>query len=139
MPENYNVNVLYDTLEELIRAGYDEFLCGMARGFDLLALDCLVALKQKYRIRLVACIPYRGNEEGFSARERTRYLNLLGWCDEKYYCFERYFEGCFLARDRYMVDRAELLLAYCTKKTGGAAYTVKYAEKKGITVKYVRL
>lgn len=135
LPEDFQVNVLYDTLEELVRAGYDTFLCGMARGFDLLALDCLITLKQKYRITLEACIPYRGHEDSFSAEERKRYLNLLEWCDKKHYIYNSYQSGCFLARDRMMVDRTDLLIAYCMRDAGGTAYTVKYAEKKGVEIR----
>ncbi|MDE6273741.1 MAG: DUF1273 domain-containing protein [Clostridiales bacterium] len=135
LPEDFQLNLLYDTLEELIREGYDTFLCGMARGFDLLALDCLIALKQKYRITLEACIPYRGHENSFFGEEKRRYLNLLERCDKRHYIYNGYANGCFLARDRMMVDRADLLFAYCMRATGGTAYTVRYAKKKGVEIR----
>lgn len=138
LPKDFNVNALYDTLEELIRSGYDVFLCGMARGFDLLSLECLAALKQKYRIRIEACIPYRGHGESFKNAERKRYTDLLSWCDEERVLYEYYCDGCFLARDRFMVDRADILFAYCIKDKGGAAYTVNYAQKKGVEITFFR-
>ena len=52
----FDENRLYDKLEELIRSGYDYFYCGMAQGFDLLALGCLCDLKRKYKIFVEACI-----------------------------------------------------------------------------------
>ncbi len=134
LPEDFDRNALYDALEERVRSGCDRFLCGMAMGFDLLALECLIALKQQYKIRLEACIPYAGQERGYPAAERRRYRELLSWCDEKNVLYPAYFRGCFLARDRYMVDRAEELFAYLTQRTGGAAYTVHYAEEKGVPV-----
>ena len=43
----------------------------------------------------------------------------------------RYFSGCYHARNRYMVDAADALLAVCRKGTsGGTQYTVKYAWQK---------
>ena len=66
LPDAFDKNALYDALEALIRRGCDRFLCGMARGFDLAALACLADLKQRYRITLVACVPYAGQERGFS-------------------------------------------------------------------------
>lgn len=135
LPEQFDRNALYDGLEELIREGYDRFLCGMAMGFDLLALECLISLKQRYKIELEACIPYAGQEKSFPASERKKYRELLAWCDEKRVLYPAYFQGCFLARDRYMVENADLVFAYCTQKSGGAAYTVSYAEEKGVAVR----
>ncbi len=137
LPPDFDRNALYDELEELIREGYDCFLCGMACGFDLTALDCLVELKQKYPIGLEACIPYEGQANGFPAEEKARYDRLLAFCDEKSVLYRGYDRGCFLGRDRYMVDKADLVLAYLTKNTGGTAYTVRYAKKKGVKVQFV--
>ena len=33
-----------------------------------------------------------------------------------------------------MVDSSAVCIAYCTRKTGGTAYTVRYALKKGLQV-----
>ena len=134
LPSDFNKNVLYDTLEELIQEGCDHFLCGMAAGFDLLALDCLVSLKQKYKFTIEACIPFEGQEKGFSFAEKWKYRTLIDWCDKKTVFFERYQNGCYLVRDRYMVDGADVVLAYCTRDTGGTAYTVRYAKEKNVPV-----
>ncbi len=134
IPPDFDQNLLYDRLEEIISAGCDTFLCGMAEGFDLLALECLADLKQKKRIYIEACIPYRGHEERLLQREKKRYGELLSWCDRKTVLFDGYVSGCFLARDRYMVDCADVVLAYLTQNKGGTAYTVGYARKKGVPV-----
>ncbi len=131
LPEAFDCNLLYDTLEELIGGGCSGFCCGMARGFDLKALDCLIELKQRYHVCVEACIPYDGQERSFPAAERKKYRDLLAWCDRKTVLYPAYFRGCFLARDRYMVDHSDLLLAYCVRESGGAAYTVKYARETG--------
>lgn len=134
LPESFDKNMLYDKLEELVESGCDSFLCGMARGFDLEALECLVRLKQKYRLYLEACIPFEGQEKGFPQKEKERYRALIQWCDRKTVLFEQYRNGCFLARDRYMVDCCDVLFAYCVRGEGGTAYTVKYARSKGTEV-----
>ena len=134
LPPDFNANAVYDMLETLIREGYDEFYCGMAEGFDLIALDCLVALKGRYHVRVVACIPFEGQEKAFAPMEKKKYRDLLAWCEQKIVLFPSYRNGCYLVRDRYMVDRADALLAYCTREKGGSAYTVKYANEKGIPV-----
>ena len=131
---DFREDVLYDALEELVKGGCHTFYCGMAQGFDLKALECLVRLKQKYRFMIMACIPYAGQENFYSAAEKQQYRELLQWCDVIVELLPEYRDGCFLARNRYMVDRADCVLAWCKRKTGGTVYTVSYAAKKGKTV-----
>ena len=130
LPPDFDKNKLYDKLEELIAGGCDTFFCGMAEGFDLLALQCLADLKQKYRFYIEACVPYEGQEGGYSPENKRLYRSLISWCDREVVFFTSYRNGCYLVRDRYMVDCADVVLAYCTKDTGGTAYTVKYAAEK---------
>lgn len=137
LPENFDVNKVYDALETLIREGYTSFLCGMARGFDLLALQCLADLKQRYHVRIEACIPYAGHGNGLPPEERKKHHELLTWCDEHTVLAPAYYNGCMLARDRYMVDKCDVVLAYCTRDMGGTAYTVKYARTKGKEVRLI--
>lgn len=137
LPENFNQNALLDELEKLVQNGCDTFLCGMAEGFDLCALDCLVYLKEKYKIFIEACVPFPEQDMYFSSAEKKKYRTLLAWCDKKTVLFDRYTKGCFLIRDRYMVDCCDFVFAYCEKTSGGAAYTVKYAESKNIPVVYL--
>lgn len=137
LPPHFSVNALHDKLEEMIQGGCDRFLCGMAQGFDLCALACLVSLRQKYKITLVACVPYRGQERGFSQEGRREYVRLLEQCDEVHILQEKYEAGCLLARNRYMADRADVLLAYCERESGGTAYTVRYAQKHGVPVEFL--
>ena len=134
LPESFQDNALYDALEGLILSGCDTFLCGMAAGFDLRALGCLVSLKEKYKIYIEACVPFAGQEKSFPPEEKRKYRDLIDWCDRKTVLFENFGKGCYLARNRYMVDCSDFVFAYFTHAGGGTAYTVKYAEEKGINV-----
>lgn len=138
LPSDFNLNALYDELETLVVKGYDRFFCGMARGFDLAALRCLADLRMKYPITLVACIPCLGQERSFPENEKRLYRELLGSCAERVILGETHDAASFLERDRYMVERADLVFAYCTRQTGGTAYTVRYAEKNGVPVMYFK-
>lgn len=131
LPDRFNRKALFDEFEALIKKGYTDFFCGMAEGFDLLSLQFLVELKERYPIYIEACVPFRGQENSFSQENRLLYRDLIGKCDKVTVIFDEYKNGCFLARNRYMVDCADTLFAYCTKETGGAAYTVRYAKKTG--------
>lgn len=37
-------------------------------------------------------------------------------------------------RNRHLVDNSSICIAYLTEETGGTAYTVKYANQKGVRV-----
>ncbi len=136
VPTNFDKKMLFDDLEAIVRAGYTMFYCGMAMGFDLMALECLIELKSRYHVRVEACIPFPDQAKRFPAAEREKYERLLKACDSQAVLYPTFFPGAFCARDRYMVDRAELLYAYCTKSTGGASYTVHYAISRGVPVRY---
>ena len=137
LPADFDKYALYDALEKQIVNGCDTFLCGMAEGFDLLALECLISLRQKYRIFTEACIPFAGRERLFtSAKEKALYFDLLNACDRQTVVSDKYFKGVFLVRDRYMVDNCDEVFAYCKKESGGTFYTVSYAKSKNIPVIY---
>ena len=120
-------------IKNLIKNGYNRFLCGMARGFDLAAAESVIALKAEYPdVCLVACIPFKGQEQNLSLSDRSRYKRILENCSEIIYLSEFYYSGCMHLRDRFMVDNCDTVVCHLRKKTGGTYYTVKYAQKKGV-------
>ena len=136
--EDFLEKNLLKTIESLLKKGVNTFYCGMAKGFDLLAGETILNLKKKYpNIKLVACVPYYGQEKGFSEKDKKRYVNLLKKADEKVLLSEIYYKGCLLERNRYIVDKSKYLIAYLKKDTGGTAYTVRYAIKKDLEILYL--
>ena len=118
-------------IERLINLGVTHFYCGMAMGFDLLAAEKVLSWKKKYpSVKLIACLPCEEQEKYFSLKDKKRYAKILKNSDEVLLLSNVYYKGCMLARDRYMADRADCMIAYCRKQTGGTAYTVKYFQKK---------
>ena len=54
------------------------FYCGMAMGFDLLAAETALSMKEVYSdITLVAAVPYCGQCEKFTPYNKERYRNAL--------------------------------------------------------------
>ena len=49
--------------------------------------------------------------------------------DEKIVLSETYYKGCMLVRDKYMAERADIMIAYCKKEKGGTAFTVNCFKK----------
>ncbi|MBQ8684937.1 MAG: DUF1273 family protein [Clostridia bacterium] len=131
LDEAFSSELLEREIENAILLGVTVFFNGMAAGFDLIAAERTLALKRKYpQIKLIACIPYYGQEKSFSDGDKKRYAEILKKADEQVILSERYFRGCMHERNRYMADRADMLIAYCKKDTGGTAFTVKYFQKK---------
>lgn len=129
--ENFDEQSLINAINKLIINGVHTFYCGMATGFDLLAAEALLKIKESNpHLKLIACIPYYGQEERYSATDKERYVEVIKKVDEQALISDRYYKGCMLKRDRYMADKADVLVAYKRKETGGTAYTVRYFQKK---------
>ena len=122
---------LRETLYTLLHRGFNTFYCGMAMGFDMAAAECLLEFHGQYNFRLVAVVPCVGQADKFSLEDRGRYKKILGASDEVITLSDEYYSGCMQARDRYMVDNCDLLLAFLRKRSGGTYYTVGYAKKRG--------
>ena len=113
----------------LVKNGVTRFLCGMAVGFDLKAAQIVLALKERYNVELVACLPCTNQSERFSARDKLIYAQVLERCDEVVILENEYKSGCMFKRDRYLVDNSDTLVCFLRKNRGGTYYTVNYARK----------
>lgn len=65
----------------------------------------------------------RKNEDNF-----YEYYDEIEICEES---SRAHFKSAIQIRNRYMVDRADLVICYIDHENGGAYQTVKYAEKQG--------
>ena len=129
--DGFSPRKLKKEIKKLILQGVDTFYNGMAMGFDLLAAEKTLELKKRYpHIKLILCIPCYNQERNFSEKDKGRYATICKKADEKVLLSDNYYRGCMQNRNKYMVERADVLLAYCVKNTGGAAYTVRCFEKK---------
>ena len=125
-------NALLDrVIYDLIKTGTNNFLCGMAHGFDLTAAQSVLQYKEKYDIRLTACLPCANQSDTFSERNRQIYNSVLERCDDVITLSPEYYSGCMHERDRFMVDNSDILVCYLRKNSGGTFYTVNYARKLG--------
>ena len=77
-------------------------------------------------------LPFEGQADRWSDSARERYHAILKQADFVEYVSREYYDGCMLARNRRLVDRAGILLAvYNGERRGGTAATVRYAQKMG--------
>jgi uncharacterized phage-like protein YoqJ len=121
----------------LVKGGAQEFYIGMAEGFDLLVGEIIVNLKWKYpHIKLYSVLPCHPEyqTENMSTEDLILYMYVLSRADGEVLLSNKYYSGCFHARNRFIVEKSDLCVCYLTKKSGGTAYTVKKAQEKGIKV-----
>ena len=112
---------LYETVEELIQGGADCFYLGGYGQFDSIAAGIVRELKTKYpQIRSVLVLPYLDRNYDVSAYDESIYPPLENV--PRRYAISK--------RNEYMVDNADVVIAYVLYSFGGAGKTLKYAERK---------
>ena len=116
----------------LIKNGTENFLCGMALGFDMTAAESVIQLKKQFSIKLTAVLPCEDQSESFSEANKARYNRILNCCDEVITLSKEYYKGCMHARDRYLVENAQAVVCFLRKHSGGTYYTVNYAKKLNV-------
>lgn len=122
-------------LRSLIGKGIRYFGSGGARGFDLMAADVVLQLKKEFpHIRLIMVLPCRDQTRGWKGEDIRHYERILTQADKVVYLQEKYSPGCMQKRNRHLVNHSSVCVAYCTRNTGGTAYTLRYACKKGVRI-----
>lgn len=129
---------LRESLEYLIGQGYVDFLSGVALGFDMIASEIVLSLREKYPwIRLIVVIPFDGQADRWTEVQRRRRTTIIEKSDKVVRISHAYDRGVFFRRNHYLVNAADLVLAAYDGQPGGTAKTVEYAHRQG--VKVVRL
>ena len=120
--------------------GIIHFFAGMAQGVDIWYAQQVLRLRRyKPEVTLHCVLPCYGQEAGWPLRERSLYHKILEQADEAFYLNGSYFPGCMQERNRYLVDRAQTLLAvYDGAPGGGTEYTLRYARDRKRRIVLVR-
>jgi len=125
---------LRGVIRQAIDAGYGTYISGFAEGADLLFARLVLEFQAKYPVRLEAAIPYAGRRK---CRD-FEFQSLLAKCSDVHIISEEYSPGCFIARNRFMVDRADSVIAvYDGRKSGGTYQTICYAKEVNKQTVYV--
>lgn len=138
-------------LGEQIRSLYDQgvrtFISGMSAGVDLWAAAEVLSLQEQHpEVRLVAAVPFAGQENHWSIPLQREYHRILAACQQVETLFDEQEavtdpSACYRQRNRWMVDQAQVVLAVCEvdladSRTGTAA-TVRYARKQQRRILYI--
>lgn len=118
------------------KLGMTRFYCGMALGFDMMAAEVVLSLKDKFSdIQLIAVVPFSRQSSRWASSEQERYYRILAKTDKVVTLSENYFRGCLLRRNDYMLSHSSGVIAYFDgKPKGGTSYTVRKAERMKMNV-----
>ena len=132
-------------LEEKIKLainnyGITNFISGMALGADLDFAEIVLKLRDKYPITLECAIPDVNQTLKWNDKDKQRYTSLLERADEKHYISGRNAADAMLTRNRYMVDKSDLVIAiFNGNERGGTLYTINYAKKNNKRIEIIDL
>ena len=119
----------------LMEDGYTRFCAGGALGFDTLAAQTVLRLRERYpQLSLVLMLPCRDQHRYWRAHERALYEDILSKADEVIYIGEQYSAGCMHRRNRALVAASSACICFVTHAGGGSHYTVRQARQGGLRV-----
>lgn len=123
--------VLNRIIVRLIERNCTRFISGVARGFDTWVAEDILALRKKNpKLKLECAIPFSGQADLWKKSDQRRRYRILTSADCSVITSEHYSETCFFIRNRYMVDKADVVVCAFDGQSGGTAYTVDYALKQ---------
>ena len=86
--------------------------------------------EEKQKNTLECVIPFPGQADSWEMDDQKRRYNILTATDESVITSSTYSKGCYFTRNRYMVDKADVVVCAFNGQRGGTAYTVNYALKQ---------
>lgn len=138
IPAEDIVSVKFDldiTLRSLIAKGVSAFYCGAARGFDTMAAETVIHLKKTYPfLKLYLILPCRGQDVYWNESDKRKFAFILSHADDVQCLYESYNKHCMYERNKALIDSADICVCYLREKTGGSAFTVALAAKRGLHI-----
>lgn len=104
-------NELKAVLEDLIEHGYCFFGVGGALGFDTLAAQTVLDLRQQYpQVKLILILPCLSQAKSWDEQDKQIYEYIKGKADKIVYTSQEYTRGCMHKRNRHLVDNSSVCI-----------------------------
>ncbi len=134
-----NASAIEERLDEIIRPlllgkEYVEFLVGRDGEFDQLVASTIKRLKRAVggdNSALVWVLPYPTAEYRDCEADYAAYYDEIEVCPES---AAAHFKSAFQLRNRWMVDRSDLVVCCVECPSGGAFQTLRYAKRHGKSI-----
>lgn len=123
----------YDRLRAAINRAIDELgattlISGMALGLDQVAAEVAASRDD---VKLIAAVPFKGQESNWPASSQRAYRNLIAKADEVVVVSPgAYSPSKMQIRNQWMVDNADVVLALWDGTPGGTGNCVSYAQRQ---------
>lgn len=122
-------------IADQIKDGVVFYGAGGALGFDTLAALTVLDMKKEYpQLRLVLVLPCENQTRGWRSEDIAVYEDIKRRSDKVVYVSREYTSDCMHRRNRHLVDHSGTCICYLTRRSGGTAYTVDYARRKGLCI-----
>lgn len=120
--------------------GVTHFISGMALGVDLDFAEIVLNLRKTCPITLECAVPCPNQTVKWNKKDISRYNRILKKADEVTLVSDAYTPDCMLKRNRYMVDKSDLVIAvFNGERTGGTWYTINYAKQQNKKIGFIDL
>lgn len=128
-----------NTITELIeKENAIHFISGMALGVDMICAEIVLELKKTYpQITLECAIPCETQAAKWNEKYRDRYFNTVIASDKETMLQTHYTADCMMKRNKYMVDKSDIVVAVWNGSKGGTANTINYAKQSEKTIKQI--
>lgn len=129
-------SAVWSELYGAVQCGYDTFISGMALGFDQVVAEEVIRLRHRMPdlgIKLVAAVPFVGQEGRWPFESRVRYTQLLLQADDVVTVSPGGFANWKMGvRNQFIVDNSALMVALWNGVEAGGTYNcVRYARQVG--------
>lgn len=134
-------------IRRLYDEGYRTFISGMSTGVDLWGAAEVLSLREQHEdVVLIAAVPFAGQESHWPIPQQREYRRVLELAQQVEILFdaaaaEENAAACYRGRNRWMVDRADTVLAVCeidiADRRTGTASTVRYARRQQKRIVYI--
>jgi len=116
--------------------GVNHFLCGCALGFDMVAAELIIELKQTKNITLEIVLPFKEQDKHYTKEQKKRYAGIISKADKVTVISEKYGRSSYTKRNRYMVDNSSLVIALYDDNVckGEILSMLLYAQQKRIEI-----
>lgn len=142
---NYLAYLKYK-VSEYVDEGFTYFISGGAIGVDQDFADAVLFEKKRNKfngfndISLEIAVPCKNQDIKWQPKDRVRYLTILKEADNIIELSKKYTPYYMLNRNKYMVEKADKVLAFWDgEEKGGTWYTIQYANKIGKDIEIIDL
>lgn len=111
------MNRLTRVIKELYDSGYSTFISDLNEGFEMMAAESVVKLKNEYPdIKLIAVIQYPGYENQFSSPDKYRYKRIIEDADKSIIISKVKTKDTQQQSSKFILSNSSLIMCYSNGK-----------------------